>query len=113
VERALRAAVDGELAFPAAGGARREGCTYTGAGAARHVAGEFSAAFKNSPMKRAKLRGLKRCAAVVLSNSGAAAHTESAEAFTRALDDPEPLPSADSGQAVREHAAWALQRLRG
>ena len=64
-------------------------------------------------MKRAKLRGLKRNAAVVLSNSGAAAHTESAEAFTRALDDPEPLPSADSGQAVREHAAWALQRLRG
>ena len=31
---------------------------------------EFSAAFKNSPMKRAKLRGLKRNAAVVLANTG-------------------------------------------
>jgi len=66
---------------------------------------EFSAAFKSSPMKRAKLRGLKRNAAVVLGNLGAAAHAESAEALTRALDDPEPL--------VREHTAWALQRLRG
>jgi epoxyqueuosine reductase len=33
---------------------------------------EFSAAFKNSPMKRAKLRGLKRNAAVVLDNMGQA-----------------------------------------
>jgi epoxyqueuosine reductase len=31
---------------------------------------EFSAAFKGSPMKRAKLRGLKRNAAVVLGNMG-------------------------------------------
>jgi epoxyqueuosine reductase len=31
---------------------------------------EFSVAFKNSPMKRAKLRGLKRNAAVVLGNIG-------------------------------------------
>jgi epoxyqueuosine reductase QueG len=30
----------------------------------------FSAAFKGSPMKRAKLRGLKRNAAVVLGNRG-------------------------------------------
>lgn len=29
---------------------------------------DFRAAFKNSPMKRAKLRGLKRNAAVVLAN---------------------------------------------
>src|SRR5688500_16956657 len=27
------------------------------------------------------------------------------------LDDPEPLPSLRSGQAVREHAAWALPRV--
>lgn len=33
---------------------------------------EFSAAFKNSPMKRAKLRGLKRNAALVLDNMGQA-----------------------------------------
>ena len=62
---------------------------------------EFSAAFKGSPMKRAKLRGLKRNAAVVLGNVGT---TGDVDVLTRALDDPEPL--------VREHAAWALARLR-
>ncbi|MEP7002644.1 MAG: hypothetical protein ABI969_19290 [bacterium] len=31
---------------------------------------EFSAAFRNSPMKRTTLRGLKRNAAVVLGNAG-------------------------------------------
>jgi epoxyqueuosine reductase len=60
----------------------------------------FSAAFKGSAMKRAKLRGLKRNAAVVLGNTGT---TEDVAALERALDDPEPL--------VREHAAWALDRL--
>jgi epoxyqueuosine reductase len=68
---------------------------------------EFSAAFKGSPMKRAKLRGLKRNAAVVLGNpslgSGQAALSQDVEVLTRALDDPEPL--------VREHAAWALGRV--
>jgi epoxyqueuosine reductase len=61
---------------------------------------EFSAAFKGSPMKRAKLRGLQRNAAVVLGNVGTA---DDVDVLTRALDDPEPL--------VREHAAWALARL--
>ena len=61
---------------------------------------EFSAAFKGSPMKRAKLRGLKRNAAVVLGNVGTSADTD---VLTRALGDAEPL--------VREHAAWALRRL--
>ena len=60
----------------------------------------FSRAFKGSPMKRAKLRGLKRNAAVVLGNVGTSADTD---VLTRALDDAEPL--------VREHAAWALGRL--
>jgi epoxyqueuosine reductase len=66
---------------------------------------EFSAAFKGSPMKRAKLRGLKRNAAVVLGNVRTAAQmvkVEDAQVLTRALDDPEPL--------VREHASWALRR---
>jgi epoxyqueuosine reductase len=58
---------------------------------------EFSVAFRKSPMKRAKLRGLKRNAAVVLGNVGTA---EDVDVLTRALADPEPL--------VREHAAWAL-----
>jgi epoxyqueuosine reductase QueG len=61
---------------------------------------EFSAAFKGSPMKRAKLRGLKRNAAVVLGNVGTA---DDVDVLTRALDDDEPL--------VREHAMWALARL--
>ena len=69
---------------------------------------EFSAAFKGSPMKRAKLRGLKRNAAVVLGNVGTA---EDVDVLTRALDA-EPHPSASSGQGVREHAAWAFRRIR-
>lgn len=61
---------------------------------------EFSEAFKGSPMKRAKLRGLKRDAAVVLGNIG---NSDDADVLTRALGNPEPL--------VREHAAWALRRI--
>lgn len=60
----------------------------------------FSRAFKGSPIKRAKLRGVKRNAAVVLGNVGSA---EDVAVLTRALDDPEPL--------VREHVASALGRL--
>jgi epoxyqueuosine reductase len=61
---------------------------------------EFSRAFKGSPMKRAKLRGLKRNAAVVLGNAG---DERDIDVLMRALDDPEPH--------VREHAAWALRRI--
>ena len=61
---------------------------------------EFSRAFQGSPMKRAKLRGLKRNAAVVLGNIGTA---DDVDVLARALDDPEPL--------VRTHAAWALRQL--
>ena len=57
----------------------------------------FSAAFRKSPMKRAKVRGLKRSASVVLGNVGAKADTD---VLTRALDDDDAI--------VREHAAWAL-----
>jgi epoxyqueuosine reductase len=60
----------------------------------------FSRAFSKSPMKRAKLRGLKRNAAVVLGNVGTA---DDIEVLTSALDDEEAL--------VREHLAWALARL--
>ena len=52
-------------------------------------------------MKRAKLRGLKRNAAVVLSNVGTA---DDVDVLTCALDDPDPV--------LREHVAWALARLR-
>jgi len=62
---------------------------------------EFSAAFKGSPMKRAKLRGLQRNAAVVLGNVGT---TDDVDVLTRAQQADEPL--------VHEHAAWALARRR-
>ena len=62
---------------------------------------EFSGAFKGSPMKRAKLRGLKRNAAVVLGNVGT---TEDIPVLRRAEEDPEAL--------VREHAEWALEHIR-
>jgi epoxyqueuosine reductase len=62
---------------------------------------EFSTAFKGSPMKRTKLRGLKRNAAVVLGNVGAG---DDVDVLTRALADEEPI--------VRAHAAWALAHLQ-
>jgi len=61
----------------------------------------FRTAFKDSPMKRAKLRGLKRNAAVVLGNI---ANPDDEPVLLAALDDPEPL--------VREHVVWALARSR-
>ena len=63
---------------------------------------EFTAAFRGSPMKRAKLRGLKRNAAVVLGNVGL---PDDVPALVAALADDEPL--------VRSHAAWALGRVGG
>jgi epoxyqueuosine reductase len=59
------------------------------------------AAFRGSPMKRAKLPMLRRNAAVVLGNVGTAEDVpcSSAPSTTRAL--------------VREHAAWALRQLNG
>lgn len=61
---------------------------------------DFSAAFKGSPMKRAKLRGLKRNSAVVLGNIGSA---EDVPSLAAALSDDEPV--------VRGHAAWALREI--
>ena len=46
---------------------------------------EFRVGFKASPMKRAKLRGLKRNAAVVLGNVGM---RDDIDVLTRALEDP-------------------------
>jgi HEAT repeat protein len=61
---------------------------------------EFRAAFKGSVMKRAKLRGLKRNAAVVFGNVGT---TNAIDVLTRAPDDPDPL--------VRERTAWSMAHL--
>ncbi len=62
---------------------------------------EFSRAFKGSPMKRAKLRGLKRNAAVVLGNVGTADDIALLER----------VRAEEPDEMVREHAAWALTRL--
>ena len=51
-------------------------------------------------MRRDKLRGLKRNAAVVLGNVGT---TDDVDLLTRALDGDDPL--------VRAHAAWALGKI--
>ncbi|HEY4307210.1 MAG TPA: tRNA epoxyqueuosine(34) reductase QueG [Gemmatimonadaceae bacterium] len=60
----------------------------------------FRAEFQGSAMKRAKLRGLKRNAAVVLGNIG---NADDADVLCAALDDPEPI--------VQSAAAWALHRI--
>jgi epoxyqueuosine reductase len=61
---------------------------------------DFRKNFKGSPMRRAKLRGLKRNAAVLLGNVGT---EDDVPSLVAALGDPEGL--------VREHAAWALERM--
>ena len=61
---------------------------------------DFRTAFLGSPMKRAKLRGLRRNAAVVLGNVGS---LDDVDVLTPALDESEP--------PLRRHAAWAISRL--
>jgi epoxyqueuosine reductase len=56
--------------------------------------------FRGSPMKRPKLPGLKRNAALVMGNRCSAAY---AEPLRQALDDPD--------ETVRAAAAWALEQL--
>ena len=61
---------------------------------------EFSARFRHSPIKRAKMVGLKRNACVALGNIG---DPRAVPALGKALVEGEPL--------VRGHAAWALGRI--
>lgn len=60
----------------------------------------FRAQFKDSPIKRAKRRGLLRNVCVALGNLG---DPRAIPALQNAANDPEPL--------VREHAEWALHRF--
>lgn len=60
----------------------------------------FRAAFRGSPMKRAKLRGLKRNAAVALGNTGA---SDDVAALTALSSDDDPM--------LVEHARWAIARI--
>ncbi len=61
---------------------------------------EFRHRFRNSPIRRAKRRGLLRNVAVALGNLKSRV---AMPALIRALDDAEPL--------VREHVAWALGQI--
>jgi len=63
----------------------------------------FSAAFRGSPLKRAKRAGLARNAAVVLGNLGDRDASPALAAALRNHEDP----------LVRGHAAWALGELGG
>jgi len=60
----------------------------------------FRARFRNSPVKRAKRRGMLRNVAVALGNSGQASSRPILERLAE-----------DADSVVREHAAWALSRL--
>ena len=64
---------------------------------------EFSRTFTKSPMKRAKLRGLKRNAAVVLGNVGT---QDDVDVLRRARND-------EPDAMLREHATWALAQVDG
>ena len=63
---------------------------------------QFRERFRNSPIKRAKRRGLLRNVCVALGNIG---DPQAIPALIGALHDAEPL--------VRGHAAWALGRIGG
>jgi epoxyqueuosine reductase len=61
----------------------------------------FKARFRNTPLERSKRRGVLRNVCIAMGNSGSAAFIPLLEALA---DDEEAL--------IREHAAWALARLR-
>jgi len=63
---------------------------------------DFRSVFAHSPIKRAKYRGWLRNLAVAMGNSGDVRLVPWLERIAR---HPDPI--------VREHAAWALERLRG
>ena len=62
---------------------------------------EFNQRFKRSPVKRAKRRGYLRNVAVALGNTG---NMYSLPVLQNALNDEEPM--------VREHAKWAIEKIR-
>lgn len=63
---------------------------------------EFRARYRHSPVKRAKLQGMQRNAAIALGNIG---DPSAVPVLTNALNGPYEL--------VRGHAAWALGRIGG
>lgn len=63
---------------------------------------EYQERFRGNAMKRARREGLQRNAATVMGNLGDGRYIEPLEKALEEASDP----------AVREHAAWALQRIR-
>ncbi len=61
----------------------------------------FRSAFKGSAMKRAKLRGLKRNAAVALGNVGTSADLQLLAS-----------PAANTDHLVSSHASWAIDQIQ-
>jgi epoxyqueuosine reductase len=61
---------------------------------------EFRTTFRRSPMKRAKMRGLNRNAAVALGNAGT---IQDLDVLHHAMNDSESM--------VRDHAGWAIARI--
>lgn len=62
---------------------------------------EFRAVFRGSPVRRAKLSGLRRNAVVAMGNSGDAKFVPTLERL-----------GGDADPVVAEHARWALRQLR-
>jgi epoxyqueuosine reductase len=60
----------------------------------------FNRQFRDSPLRRAKRRGLVRNAVIALGNTG---DSSALPALEKALDDPEAF--------VREHATWAIKQI--
>lgn len=69
---------------------------------------EFQEAFRGSPVKRTKWRGLIRNACVALGNSRVA---PADPAYSRIMTRLEELATAEDA-LIAEHAGWALSRLR-
>ena len=63
---------------------------------------EFSKIFKNSPVKRAKRKGMIRNVLVAIGNTGS---SEYLDLIYKYLKDDEPL--------IRRHAVWALWKVQG
>jgi len=63
---------------------------------------EFSSIFKNSPIKRAKRKGIIRNVLVAIGNSGS---SEYVDLVYNLLDDIDPM--------IRSHAVWTLWKIQG
>lgn len=64
---------------------------------------EFRETFRGSPVKRAKRNGIRRNAVVAMGNSG---NSEFVPILRKIAEE-------DADEVVREHARWAMERLRG